>query len=231
MKILAIDSSAIACSVAVSVDAHILASDLVHNGLTYSQTLMPMVDKVLRQAQCSIHDIDLFAVTNGPGSFTGVRIGVATIKGLAFAENKPCIGISTLEAIAANADTPDAIVVACMDARRSQIYTATFESVSLNRLSDDEAVAAAAIADRVRAYEKPVYLSGDGASLTYDILKDTCDNVSLLPENKRFQNAEKVCQLAFLNAQNAIDSALLVPTYLRPSQAERELKKRKEMKV
>ena len=231
MKILAIDSSAVSCSAAVSEDEHIVSSAFIHNGLTHSQTLMPMVQQVLAQAKLGVSDIDLFAVTNGPGSFTGVRIGVAALKGLAFAENKPCIGISTLEAIAANADIPDAIVVSCMDARRAQIYTATFESITLKRLREDEAVAVSSIADRVRSYERPVYLSGDGAALSYEILKDTCDNVFLLPEDKRYQNAEKVCKLAYNYRHQSIDSALLVPTYLRASQAERELKKRKETKI
>ncbi|MBQ3431261.1 MAG: tRNA (adenosine(37)-N6)-threonylcarbamoyltransferase complex dimerization subunit type 1 TsaB [Clostridia bacterium] len=231
MKILAIDSSAVSCSAAVSEDEQILASAFLNNGLTHSQTLMPMVEEVLAKANLTVKDIDLFAVTNGPGSFTGVRIGVAAIKGLAFSAHTPCIGISTLEAIAANVEQSDCIVVSCMDARRSQIYTATFRCGSLERLSEDEAVAAISLAERLNSYDKPVVLCGDGAALTYDILKDICDNVILMDAEHRYQNAEKVCKLAYRYKDSAMDSALLVPTYLRPSQAERELKKRKEQTV
>ena len=231
MKILAIDSSAVSCSVAVSEDERLLASAFVNNGLTHSQTLMPMVAEVLRQAGLTVHDIDLFAVTNGPGSFTGVRIGVAALKGLAFADKKPCLGISTLEAIAANCDEADAIVIACMDARRAQVYTASFESVTLKRLTPDEAVSIESMIPRIKSYQKKVYLCGDGARLAYSILGEQCENVFLVSDDKIYQNAEKVCALALKYQDLAQDAALLVPTYLRPSQAERELKKRKESKV
>ena len=231
MKILAIDSSAVSCSVAVSEGETVLASAFVNNGLTHSQTLMPMVEDVLQKAALSVHDIDLFAVTNGPGSFTGVRIGVAALKGLAFADQKPCVGISTLEAIAANCEAPDAIVIACMDARRAQVYTAAFESVSLKRLTPDEAVSIESLIPRIKSYPKKVYLCGDGARLAYSILGEQCENVFLVSDDKLYQNAEKVCALALKYKDLARDAALLMPTYLRPSQAERELKKRKESKV
>ncbi len=231
MKILAIDSSAVSCSVAVSDGETISASDFVNNGLTHSQTLLPMVEKVLNKAELSVHDIDLFAVTNGPGSFTGVRIGVAALKGLAFSDNKPCVGISTLEAIAAGCDVPDVIVIACMDARRAQVYTATFESVTLKRLTPDEAVSIESLIPRIQSYKKEVYLCGDGARLAYSILGKQCENVFLVSDDKIYQNAENVCALALKYKHLAQDAALLVPTYLRPSQAERELKKRKESLV
>lgn len=227
MKILAIDSSAVSASVAVCEDEEILASEFINNGLTHSQTLMPMVKNVLEQSGTKASDIDLFAVTNGPGSFTGVRIGVAAIKGLAFSEDKKCIGISTLEAIAANVEDDDVIVISCMDARRNQLYTATFESVTLKRLTPDEAVAAISLADRINSYSKKVCLVGDGAKLAYSILKDKCDNIYLPAEDKIFQNAKKICVLAYRNKDKAVQGSQLVPTYLRLSQAERELKKRK----
>ncbi|MBR0415241.1 MAG: tRNA (adenosine(37)-N6)-threonylcarbamoyltransferase complex dimerization subunit type 1 TsaB [Clostridia bacterium] len=226
MKILAIDSSAVSCSVALSNDSEVVASEFVNNGLTHSQTLLPMVEHVCAQAELKMDDIDLFAVTNGPGSFTGVRIGVAALKGLAFPADKPCIGISTLEVIAANIEQEDCIAVACMDARRAQVYTATFESVTLHRLTPDEAVAAESLAERIQSYEKPVWLAGDGAALAYDILKDKCNNIFLTQEDKRYQNAAKLCALAYKQRDKAMPGAALVPTYLRMSQAQRELKKR-----
>ena len=230
MKILAIDSSAVSASVAVSEDERILASEFVNNGLTHSQTLLPMVEHVLKKASVSPENIDLYAVTNGPGSFTGVRIGVATVKGLAFAHSTKCIGISTLEAIGANIEQEGAISLACMDARRGQVYTATFESGTNKRLTPDEALAIDSMTERINAYEKKVYLCGDGARLAFEQLRDKCPQVCLPGEDKIYQNAEKVCLLAYRNAFNAKDAAALVPTYLRPSQAERELKKRKELK-
>ena len=228
MKILAIDSSAVSCSVALSENENVISSEFVNNGLTHSQTLMPMVKSVLAKGNVDIADIDLFAVTNGPGSFTGVRIGVSAIKGLAFYQDKPCIGISTLELIAANIENEDSIVISCMDARRNQIYTATFESCCLKRLTDDEAVSIESLEERINSYSKKVYLSGDGAFLTYSVLKDKCPNLFLAEENALYQNAEKLCALAFKQKERAQSSQALVPAYLRLSQAERELKKKKE---
>lgn len=229
MKILAIDSSAVTASVAISEDDKNIESEFVNNGLTHSQTLLPMVKRVLEKANLSVKDIDLLAVTNGPGSFTGVRIGVCAIKGLAFADNKNCIGISTLEAIAENLADEDCICISCMDARRSQIYTATFDCSGgeLIRITDDEALAIESIADRINSYNKKVYLAGDGAKLAYGILKEKCENVYLPSDDKIYQNARQVCKLAYLYKDKAEESKLLVPKYLRLSQAERELKKRK----
>ncbi|MBQ6380392.1 MAG: tRNA (adenosine(37)-N6)-threonylcarbamoyltransferase complex dimerization subunit type 1 TsaB [Clostridia bacterium] len=226
MKILAIDSSAVSCSVAISEDEHILASAFVNNGLTHSQTLLPMVERVCLEAGCPVGEIDLFAVTNGPGSFTGVRIGVAALKGMAFAADKPCIGISTLEVIAANVQQEGCIALACMDARRNQVYTATFESGTLKRLSEDEAAAVESMAPRIQAYDKKVYVCGDGAKLAYDILKTKCSNVYLPQEDEIYQNAEMLCILAYRQRDKAVPGSQLVPTYLRMSQAERELKKK-----
>ena len=233
MKILAIDSSAVTVSVAVSEDNAIIKSKFVNNGLTHSQTLLPMVKRVLESANLTVNDIDLLAVTNGPGSFTGVRIGVCAIKGLAFADNKNCIGISTLEAIAENLADEECICVSCMDARRSQIYTATFEcgGGEINRLTDDEAVSIESIAERVNGYKKKVYLAGDGAKLAFGILKDYCSNVYLPSEEKIYQNACSVCILANKNKHKAQPSEKLVPLYLRLSQAQRELKKRRGEEV
>ena len=231
MKILAIDSSAVSCSVAVSEDKQILAAQFVNNGLTHSQTMMPMVDAVLKKAGLSAADIDLFAVTNGPGSFTGVRIGVAAVKGLAFAHGTPCIGLSTLEVIAANVSKCDAIAIACMDARRNQVYTATFESGSLKRLSADEACAIKDMTERINSYNQPVYLAGDGAKLAYEVLKEQCPRVHLVDESELYQDARRACALAYEYKDKAYESALLVPRYLRLSQAERELKKRKDKSI
>ena len=227
MKILAIDSSAVSASCALSENETVLASEFANNGLTHSQTLMPMVEKVLAQSKTDIQNVDLFAVTNGPGSFTGVRIGVAALKGLAFAGDKPCLGFSTLELIAAGVKEPDCIVISCMDARREQIYTATFESVSLKRMTPDEAIPAASLAGRIHSYQKKVILAGDGARLTYSILKESCPEIALADEDALYQNAKNLCSLAFQKSKHAKSGDVLVPTYLRLSQAERELRKKR----
>ena len=227
MKILALDSSAVSASVAVSENENILASAFINNGLTHSQTLLPMVKEVLQKAGVALDDVDLFAVSAGPGSFTGVRIGVAALKGLAFKNDSPCLGVSTLELIAANVEEADSIALACMDARRNQVYTASFVSGTLERLTPDEAVSIESLVPRILSYQQKVILAGDGARLAYGILKEKCPNVYLAPEEHIFQNAEKLCALAYRNKDKAVSGAALVPTYLRPSQAERELKKRK----
>lgn len=229
MKILALDSSAVSASVALSDDDKILSSDFINAGITHSQSLMPMVESVLKRAQTDISEIDLFAVTNGPGSFTGVRIGVSTIKGLAFPLAKKCIGVSTLELIAMNLEERDCIVLSAMDARRAQIYTATFriKSGKVQRLTPDEAVAAQSVAQRVNSYGEEVFVSGDGAALAYDILKNDCPKLILPEEKYIYQNAEKLCRLAYAHSSEAQCGAALIPRYLRLSQAERELNNRK----
>lgn len=229
MKILAIESSAVSASVALGEDSKIVASEFVNNGYTHSQTLMPMVKRVLDKAKISAADIDMYAVTNGPGSFTGVRIGVATVKGLAFAENKRCVGVSTLEAIAMNLSGTDCIAVAAMDARRNQIYTATFDcdGTGITRLTEDEALPISALINRINAYNKPVYFSGDGAGKAYEQLKPFCKDIFLPEKDKIFQNAEQVCKLAFLRKEEADSAKKLVPSYLRMSQAQRELKRKR----
>ena len=227
MKILAIDSSAITASVAVSEDESILAEAFVNNGLTHSQTLLPMVKDVLSKANLSVKDLDLLAVTAGPGSFTGVRIGVALLKGLAFEKDIPCVGVSTPELIAAGVKEKHATVVSCMDARRNQFYTASFESISLRRLCEDEALGMEALGDRIAAYPHPVILAGDGAKAAYALLKDRLPQLQLASEDEIYQNAKNLCAIALRRRAEAVSGEHLVPTYLRMSQAERELKKKR----
>ncbi|MGN0538572.1 MAG: tRNA (adenosine(37)-N6)-threonylcarbamoyltransferase complex dimerization subunit type 1 TsaB [Candidatus Fimenecus sp.] len=229
MKILSLDSSSVTASVAVTENGKILGEGFINNGLTHSQTLMPLVAETLEKSGVSIKDIDLFAVTNGPGSFTGVRIGIASVKGMADALGKKCVPVSTLEAIAQPLNTEDVIACAVMDARCNQVYTASFAGGK--RLSQDRAILIDELADELREYGKKIVFIGDGAVLCYERLKDKLDNVSLADENIRYIHASGIGFIAEKKTgrgESPIISGKLVPFYLRLPQAERELKNKKE---
>ena len=224
MKILSVDSSSVSASVAITENGVTLAENFINNGLTHSQTLMPMVEKTLIDADVSIKDIEVFAITNGPGSFTGVRIGIASVKGMADALNKKCVAISTLEAIAEPLKNEDCIVCAVMDARCNQVYTAIFENG--NRLCEDKAVLIDELGDELKNYNKKVVFIGDGSVLCYEKLKDVVTDISIADEDIRYVHASSIGRLAEVKIKNGempIDSANLVPFYLRLPQAEREL--------
>ena len=231
MKILSVDSSSVSASVAITENGVTLAENFINNGLTHSQTLMPMVEKTLIDADVSIKDIEVFAITNGPGSFTGVRIGIASVKGMADALNKKCVAISTLEAIAEPLKNEDCIVCAVMDARCNQVYTAIFENG--NRLCEDKAVLIDELGDELKNYNKKVVFIGDGSVLCYEKLKDVVTNISVAEEDIRYVHASSIGRLAEVKIKNGemiIDSAKLVPYYLRLPQAERELNNKNSLK-
>ena len=191
MRILAVETSAVPASCAVVEDGKILASSYNNTAQTHSQTLMPMVEEMLKQAVLSVSDMDRLAVSAGPGSFTGVRIGVAALKGLAFAEDKPCVGVSTLAAIARNAEGVgfEGVVCAAMDARCRQVYTACFavENGEIRRLSEDEAISTDELKARLAVFDKPIMLVGDGAALCYREFSGEIDRLLLAPEHLRYQ--------------------------------------------
>lgn len=226
MKILSVDSSAKACSAAIVEDNKILGSLFINTALTHSQTLVPMIDAVVKNTSTDLNSIDAFAVSAGPGSFTGVRIGVAAIKGMAMPLNKPCISVSTLESMPYNIISENCIAVCVMDARCNQVYNALFEIKDgvVNRLCEDRALSIDELADDLKKYNKKLMLVGDGAGLCYNSYKVKISNISLAPENSRYQNAAGVA-FASLNKE-LITYDELLPTYLRLPQAQRELKKR-----
>lgn len=223
MKILSLDSSATVASVALFDNDKLLSEFTINNGNTHSETLLPMVETVLKTYGITPKEIDAFAATTGPGSFTGVRIGAATIKGLAFATNKPCIEVSTLEAIAENLSILDGLICPVMNARRSQVYTALFRSKDgrLSRLMDDSAISIEELDNLLSAYGEPVSLAGDGYDITIEGLKLT--KVLTTPERLRHQSAASVAAVAYrqLSNGNTVSDKELKVTYLRPSQAER----------
>jgi len=224
MKILALDSSAVVASVALCDGETLLAEYTLNNGNTHSETLLPMIETMLSHFGITVDEIDLFAASNGPGSFTGVRIGVSTLKGLAFAKNTPCVGVSTLEALAENVTSLGGLICPVMNARRAQVYTALFRSDGkhLTRLMPDSALAITELDALLAAYGEPIVFVGDGYRITLDALKDT--EAREIPDRLRHQSAYSIAQVArraYENGSVVTDAALSV-TYLRPSQAERE---------
>ena len=223
--LLSFDSSAVTASAALTDGERVIKSEFVNAGLTHSETLLPMIKRVMQGYSFSA--LDGIAVTAGPGSFTGVRIGIATAKGLAFKDNISCIGVSTLEAIAYNFTDENAVVCAVMDARRMQFYNALFsvKNKKVTRLCDDRAISIDDLKKELSCYER-VILAGDGAELCYNNLD--LENVVLADEEQRYQNGIGVSKAA--ENKEKISASQLMPVYLRPSQAERELKLKKENK-
>ena len=226
MKILALETSAKSVSAAVVENGAVLASAYQNTGLTHSRTLMPLVDGMLKAAELPLENVDLIAVAQGPGSFTGLRIGVAAAKGLAWAKDLPCCGVSTLVAMAQNLRHLDGEIICAMDARRNQVYNAVFEATDgrLTRLSEDRAIGLAQLAEEVKNRSSTKIIVGDGAHLCYNYFLEAGIPCRMAPAQLRMQNAVGVALAAEeLAAEGKTVSAhQLVPIYLRLSQAERE---------
>ncbi len=226
MLILAFETSAKAASAALMEGGKLLAESYQNTGMTHSQTLMVMAEDMLAQCGKTAADIQAVAVAQGPGSFTGVRIGVAAAKGFAWGKEIPCYGISTLEAMAESLGAFSGIVCPVMDARRSQVYNALFraEKGVLTRLTADRAIALADLAGELKSLEEPVFLVGDGSNLCYNTLKGEVPSLVLPPEHRLHQRAVGVAILAERLAGQGIfpSGGELSPNYLRLSQAERE---------
>ena len=230
MLILALDSSASPASAALLEDGKILSEFYINTKQTHSQTLMPMAEAVLRLSAKTLDDVDCLAVSAGPGSFTGVRIGVSCVKGLAMARNIPCAGVSTLRAMAENARGMDGIVFAVMDARCGQVYNALFrvENGEIERLCADRALPISELYAECKAYGDKLLLVGDGAALCHKTF--SAFGARLLQPQQQFQRASGVAIAAQeqLCAGQTVTPDALMPIYLRLPQAERELKKKQE---
>ena len=226
MKILALESSAAACSAALCEDGALLAQSIQNSGLTHSRTLMPMVRDMLNNSGHTLEEADVIAAAAGPGSFTGIRIGVAAAKGLAWGLEKPCAACSTLASMAWPLAHMEAEVCAVMDARRHQVYNARFRGTGegLIRLCPDRAVSLAELGEELKNSGARQILVGDGAVLCYNELKELGLDLRLAPPHLRFQSAWGVAReaLELARAGRLTDAAGLVPDYHRLSQAERE---------
>ncbi len=236
MKILALESSAVACSACLTEDEFLIAQSYENSGMTHSVTLLPMAEELLKRLGVELRDVDVIAVAAGPGSFTGVRIGVSAAKGLAWALEKPCAKVSTLEAMAWNVSALPGVLCPVMDARREQVYNAlfSFDGVVMTRLSPDRAIGLDELEGELKQGEGPYILVGDGAGLCYDKLGGSGLDLRPAPPNLRYQSAWGVARAALelARAGKLISAGELVPDYHRLSQAERErLAKEKSEKI
>lgn len=227
MKVLGIDTSAIVCSVALVSDKT-LASGTVSDGLTHSETLLPLIKEVLRQGNTPLSELSGVAVSHGPGSFTGLRIGISAVKGLTVSQRIPCIGVSTLEALAMNAVSYEGFVICpVMDARRGEFYNALFrvDGKKLVRLCEDRAISGNDLAGELSSFEN-VLILGDGAEKF--IQQNSTFANCIAPEEIRYQSGESVARLglASLNNGEFLNCKELSPRYLRLPQAEREWNER-----
>lgn len=235
MLILALEAASKSASCCLSRDGAILAQSYQLSGLTHSTTLLPMVEDMLKNSGTDLSQVDAIAVSNGPGSFTGVRIGVSTAKGLAWAQDLPCVGVSTLEAMAAPlVHLEGAELCCCMDARRSQVYSARFrvEGGQLCRVTEDGAIALSDLAEEIKDIKEPVFLVGDGSILCYNTLSSQVPSLVPPKEHRMHQRAVGVALLAekIAAAGEKGDGNALTPNYLRLSQAERERMERDKNK-
>ena len=224
--ILAFETSAKAASVALLEDGKLLGESYQNTGLTHSQTLMVMAENLLSQCGKTAEDVTAAAVAAGPGSFTGVRIGVAAAKGFAWGREIPCYGVSTLEAMALSLGAYQGYVCPCMDARRSQVYNALFyvNQGQLERVAQDRAISLAELGAELKSLKEPIFLVGDGSNLCYNTLLESVPNLVLPPEHRMHQRAVGVALAArkMAEAGDPGDANALAPNYLRLSQAERE---------
>ena len=232
MRILAFETSAKAASTALLEDGRLLGEIYQNTGLTHSQTLMVMAQDLLKQCGKTVEDISAVAVAEGPGSFTGVRIGVAAAKGFAWGGEIPCCGVSTLAAMAEMAGVFQGYLCPCMDARRSQVYNALFyvNRGEIQRLTPDRAIALCDLEKELKNLQEPIFLVGDGSNLCYNTLLESVPGLVLPPEHRMHQRATGVALAAAKKLAAGVEcsGAALVPNYLRLSQAERERLEREQ---
>ncbi len=232
MKILAVDTSANVASAALAEDGRLICESILNHKKTHSEKIMPMIDEILRDSEIDISDIDLFAAANGPGSFTGLRIGVSTVKALAHATGKPTVGVSTLEGLAYNLFGADGIVSPIMDARRAQVYNAVYRWEN-GALVEIKAPRAIALDECLAEFddEKKVYFPGDAAAVyKQQIYEKMGDRAVFVPFTACLQRASSIAAIAQIKAERGELETYhtLMPFYLRKSQAEREYESRKE---
>ena len=232
MLLLAFETSAKAASVALFDGSKLLGESYQNTGLTHSQTLLVMAQDLLNQCGKKPTDVQAVAVAEGPGSFTGVRIGVAAAKGFAWGKDLPCYGVSTLESMALGLGAYDGIICPVMDARRNQVYNALFDAsqASVSRITPDRAISLEDLGAELKNAKKPIFLVGDGSILCYDTLKDTVANLVMPAEHRMHQRAVGVGHAALqkIAAGETGDGNALTPNYLRLSQAERERLEREQ---
>lgn len=236
MKILSVESAALVASAAVCEDDKLLCEIFVNTAKTHSQTLMPMIDSVLEQSETTLSDIDLIAVSNGPGSFTGLRIGVSAVKGLAHAKNLPVVGISSLYSMAYNLPFCQHLICPIMDARRNQVYNAVYEweSDNLNELISPRALGIDELLEELIQKNRKVVFIGDGVLPHKEHIINTLGDMAVFaPPSASLQRASALAAPAriLFNQQKTTTCYELSPVYLRKSQAEREAEEKEKGEI
>ncbi|MDD4493996.1 MAG: tRNA (adenosine(37)-N6)-threonylcarbamoyltransferase complex dimerization subunit type 1 TsaB [Eubacteriales bacterium] len=231
MKILAFDTSTIVATVAVCEDTKLLGEYVLNHEKKHSEKIMPMTEHLLKDLGLSPAEFDLYAASIGPGSFTGLRIGVSTVKAMAYAAKKPAAGIPTLDVLAFNAIGFNELICPMIDARNNQVYTALYkkEKGSVINITEYVGVDINIVIEKVKEIGKRVMFVGEGAVLHSKLLlSELGESAEIMPENLNVPRASSVAHFAYLKAETGQlqDSFDLVPFYLRKSQAERELEKR-----
>jgi tRNA threonylcarbamoyladenosine biosynthesis protein TsaB len=235
MKVLAIDTSSLVASAAILDDEKLVAEYIVNHKKTHSEQLMPIIEQVLESCQMDIEEIDAIAVASGPGSFTGLRIGAATAKGLAHALNKPVIGIPTLDGLAFNLPYCEGIICPIMDARRNQVYTALYrwEQGNFYQIKQHSAVPMKELVEELKESEEIVVFLGDGVPVHREFIqREMGDKALFAPRSAGRQRASSIGELAIesLRKGKVSNYGDFTPFYLRKSQAEREYEKKQGIK-
>lgn len=225
MLILGIDTCCMAATAALLDDTRLIAQTVINNKKTHSQKMMPMIEQMFDMAEIDISEVDCFAVAAGPGSFTGVRIGVAAAKAMAQACGKPVVGVSTLEALANNNSLFGGIICPILDARREQVYNSLFEGGGLKRLCGDRALGIDRLLAELLEYDKKILFCGDGVSVYAEAVKNALGDRAVFASRMQNMNlGASVAEIGWREFEkgNAVSCGELVPQYVRLSQAERE---------
>lgn len=232
MKILAVDTSANVATVAITENDRVVGEYFINHGKTHSQKLMPMIKELMKSLDVNCADIDLFAASNGPGSFTGLRIGVTSIKAMAYVAQKPVIGVPTLDALAYNIPANESLICPIMDARNNQVYTAIYqwEQDKMVRVSEYMGIPIEALLKLIQSKNSKTTFLGDGVTLHRNLLKESLEEQCVFAmENSMLQRASSVAKAAsIMIAEGKVENYFeMVPFYLRKSQAEREYDKKR----
>lgn len=225
MLVFGIDTCCMAATAALIAEDRLVAQTVQNNKKTHSQRIMPMIEQMLSQAEIELSEVDCFAAAVGPGSFTGVRIGVATAKALAHAADKPCAAVSTLHALANNIDCFDGIICPIMDARRNQVYNALFRGGSMERITEDRAISIEDLLLELKETEEKIIFNGDGVPVFGDRIKEELGDRAVFAQRMQRMNlGASVAEIGYdmLKKGELIGYSDLCPQYLRLSQAERE---------
>ena len=226
LLLLCFETSAKACSAALHDGERLLGEAYQNTDLTHSQTLMVMAEDLLKQCGKTAADVTALAVAAGPGSFTGVRIGISAAKGFGWGADLPCYGVSTLEAMARSLGAWQGYVLGVMDAQRAQVYSGLFHADhgEYARVMEDSAISLEDLKGILQEYSEPIFLVGDGSILCYNTLSESIPTLVLPPEHRMHQRASGVALAALEKIRQGEpgDGITLTPNYLRLSQAERE---------